>query len=89
MLQGMEIEHTKCDDSDKVFETTNYHLSTTPTIEWEFVYSPIEGKTYPGMETDHARKIEKIETFLENPLAKRAGLLTEEVLALRLYTGKK
>ena len=89
LLQGMEIEHTKCDDSYKEFKTTNYHLTTTPSIECEFVYRPIEGKKYPGMVGDPARKIEKIETFLDNPLAKRAGLRREEALALRLYTGKK
>ena len=40
----MRDEHCERDDSDKPFETANYHLKTTSHIEWWFVVAPAEGR---------------------------------------------
>ena len=40
IVAAMVREHTKSDDSDDLFTSGNYGVTTKPAIEWRFVYAP-------------------------------------------------
>mmetsp|Transcript_32511 Transcript_32511/g.75742 ORF Transcript_32511/g.75742 Transcript_32511/m.75742 type:complete len:1094 (-) Transcript_32511:948-4229(-) len=83
-MEGMMDEHCHQADSNDEFVTANYGgTRTSPSLEWEMVHHPQEGKRYPGLH----RNAVPLGNFLMSPEAKAAGLTLVEVCALRLYTG--
>ena len=46
---AMKREHTESDDSDDLFTSGNYGVTTKPEIEWRFVYEPdrVPAKGWP------------------------------------------
>ena len=100
IMVGMETEHCRRGNCRAEFTSGNYNLTTTPITEWEFVVMPREGFPYPHTPRDKAlwrggnkwkgkegRDVIPLGIFLEKAEVKRAGLIKEEVIGLRLYTG--
>jgi hypothetical protein len=102
ILQGMQGEHCLRGNSQKEFTTGNYNVTTTPAMEWEFVVEPKEGVPYPHTPKDktlwpNERKLEwkgengrepaNLEVFMVTEQVRLAGLMKEEVIALRLVSG--
>eukprot|EP00854_Cymbomonas_tetramitiformis_P010776 gene10776-12745_t len=95
--ENMRREHVSCADSTEEFKTSNYGITTTSKVEWEFVVSPVPHGTYPCETTppQNPREAKPLEHFLEvmNAVnekltkAEHDPLLRVEVIALRLYTG--
>ena len=99
VLHGMEREHCGMDDADVWFKTSN-GMHTTSRVEFEFVTRPVEGKKYPERSdliawTPHHRKPLPPEAFAQTLAKKNAklvklghpGLMQEELIAGRIYTG--
>ena len=97
---GMHDEHCLRGNATTWFTTGNYNMTTTPRLEWEFVVSPTPGFEYPHTPSNKAlwrrgsewqgefgRDVESLQSFLEKSEVKRAALIDEEVIALRLATG--
>ncbi len=72
---------------DYVFETSNYKIKTTPCSEWLYVVGDDKLDRKPCPDMGHERRIVPIKELMERPLAKKAGLLEEEMIAVVLYTG--
>ena len=86
ILGAMQLEH----EDETQFVTSNYHLSTTPLLEWEFVVNPHHSRTYPGEKGTgniHGRERKLLAHLMLVRECIEAGLTEEEVIALRLYTG--
>ena len=86
LLGAMQLEH----DDEAEFSTSNYHLNTSPRLEWEFVVNPDPSRTYPGEKGPgniHGRVRKLLGQLMLKREYKAAGLTEEEVIALRLYTG--
>jgi hypothetical protein len=100
IFAGMEDEHCFRGNANNQFTAGNYNVTTTPKLEWEFVVSPRTGFEYPHTPEDTklwlpgndwkgkvGRAPKDLRVFLEKPEVNLAGLLREEVIGLRLYTG--
>jgi hypothetical protein len=100
ILQGMQAEHCLRGNSSMEFTTRNYIVTTTPATEWEIVVEPRRGVLYPHTPEDKSlwpegcewigesgRKIEELAEIMAKDEVCRAGLLKEEVIALRLVSG--
>jgi hypothetical protein len=100
VLQGMEIEHCRRKNANTEFTTPNYNVTTTPSLEWEFVVCPRQGRSYAhtpkdkslwpansGWKGEEGRDVIPLETFMTMQEVSRAGLKQAEVTGLRLYTG--
>ncbi len=82
-MQAMEGEHCGRFDSDEAFETSNYHIRTTPRREWRIV---VEGDA--GLADMRAgRRIPAVRELMGLPTARDARLEEHEVTAVVLYTG--
>jgi hypothetical protein len=97
---GMKEEHCSRGNAMTRFTTSNYNMTTTPKIEWDFVVCPKQGFEYPHTPKERSkwrsgnewvgsfgRDVKPLQEFLETPQTKQAGLIEEEVIALRLATG--
>jgi hypothetical protein len=100
ILQGMKAEHCFRGNRNKSFTTGNYNVTTTPETEWEFVVEPRTGLQYPHTPKDRSqwpencgwrgecgREMENLYQIMAKTEVTRAGLLKEEVIGGRLYTG--
>ena len=90
LFDGMRREHCERSNSLDTFITTNYKVSTCPQIEWELVVSPNRHAVYPHTTQDangHSREVRELASFGDLENVKEAKLRTEEVIAIRLYTG--
>jgi hypothetical protein len=100
IMQGMQAEHCLRGNSQREFTTGNYNVTTTPAIEWEFVMEPKEGVPYPhtpkdktlwpskeNWKGDSGRETKNLDVYTAEKQVKLAGLMKEEVIGLRLYTG--
>jgi hypothetical protein len=98
--QGMEGEHCRRGNCKVEFTTNNYNVTTTPTLEWEFVVEPKVGFAYPhtpkdkklwpngkGWKGESGREPLDLIVFTVKSEVKLAGLTDPEVIAARLYTG--
>ena len=100
IMEGMKAEHCFRGNSNTLFTTSNYNVTTWAKQEWEFVVDPKEGVQYPHTPKDKTlwevgcvwigdcgRIAEKLEVFKAAPEVKQAGLIESELAGLRLYTG--
>jgi hypothetical protein len=78
---AMKAEHCERFGCCDPFTTTNYHVTTTPKIEWDIVVSFDIAKA----DMRHGRRLQKIEDILEQN--QNSHLTKEEVIAVVLYTG--
>ena len=96
----MESEHCSKFGSNIEEVTSNYHIKTSPIMEWMLVLER-EGKSdaefeailtakFPNVgfgKKHHNRRIPDIAQLLLLDSSKRAKLTREEVIAIVLYTG--
>jgi hypothetical protein len=90
LFDGMRREHCERSNALETFITTNYKVSTCPQVEWELVVSPKPHSVYPHTTKDasgHSREVRELTSFRDLETVKEAKLRTEEVIAIRLYTG--
>lgn len=80
--EGMEREHCSMKGSECEFESSNYHVKTTPRNEWQIAKLQRE-----CVDTKGGRRIPNYKQCVELPEAKDAGLTEDEVVAVILYTG--
>jgi hypothetical protein len=85
----MRAEHTARDGHDFKFFTPNYNLTTTAQDEWLYVAGDENGTRQepPPEAMEHGRDIKPIDELMEHPLAKKAELIREEMIAIVMYTG--
>ncbi len=83
-MEAMQAEHCIKPGSDLVFTTGNYHLTTSPHVEWGIV---ARGEACSPENMTHGRVIRKVDDCLRLELAQKAALCREEVIAVILYTG--
>ena len=86
LKDAMMREHCKGGDSTETFSPGNYDTTTTPAAEWLVVTDPEEGKRVSNL-SEGKRRVRAIEDLRQDDVAKQAGLLEEEILAMQLYTG--
>jgi hypothetical protein len=79
----MEDEHCNSFDSDQKFETSNYHITTTPRTEWQIVVRCDPSQA----DMRFHRRIPSIKELLELPISKSACLDECEVIEVVIYTG--
>jgi hypothetical protein len=82
--RAMELEHCSEPVSSWQFETSNYHVCTTPMQEWDIV---LKSKSLSEEASQNERRIPNIENLLKLDSAKKAGLTRVEVIAVVMYTG--
>jgi ankyrin repeat protein len=80
--EAMCSEHTILEGSGRTFTSGNYKITTQPKNEWAYV---VDGTKCPDM--GHGREIRRICDLMKLPLAKKAELKEEEMIAIVLYTG--
>lgn len=103
LLETMTHEHTRSADSQVIFKTSNYGVSTTSEIEWYFVNDPEDGLSTLGIKSWPAEMVEQCQ--MRKPMrlssfeAKRSQIDTaleaidqfpmrkEELIGARCYTG--
>jgi hypothetical protein len=81
----MELEHCFKTGCDFEFETSNYHVRTSPSKEWKIVVN--RDLTLAERDMHHNRRIPDIDALMLEPSVVRAKLGKCEVLATVLYTG--
>ena len=79
----MKKEHCNRIDSDLLFETLNYGITTTPAKEWEITTKQDESMA----DMRHGRRLPNLEELLRSDVATKALLTKAEVTAIVLYTG--
>ena len=79
----MEAEHCSRFDSEQEFETSNYHVMTTPKKEWAIVMNFDES----AADMRHGRKLQKIQDLMNKRETRDCKLSRAEVIAVVLYTG--
>lgn len=97
---AMAREHTSAADSNEVFTSSNYRLTTTPAVEWQFVVAPESRAAWPAESQDMIAPEHMRSPLPEEGLRRRLRdfnsrlnameeplLLVEEAYASRLYTG--
>jgi ankyrin repeat protein len=91
--KAMFAEHMTRGGNDHPFEASNYQLKTQMRNEWLYVAGDnpnLKGSRLecPASEmVQGKRNIKPIDELMECPLAKKAGLSREEIIAIVLYTG--
>jgi hypothetical protein len=80
----MESEHRSRACADLEFETSNYHIKTTPSKEWMIVTGELK---CPEDQMKFNRRIQDTDHLLSLSTAKEANLQKAEVMAIVLYTG--
>jgi hypothetical protein len=83
----MRAEHTTRDGSTFTFTTGNYKITTQPKREWLYVVGDENGQKVKCPDMGHGRQITPIEDLLKKPLAIKANLAEEEMIAVVMYTG--
>ncbi len=79
----MEDEHCNSFDSDQRFETSNYHIVTTPRMEWQIVVRCDASQA----DMRFHRRIPSIKELRELPISKSSRLDECEIIAVVIYTG--
>jgi hypothetical protein len=82
-LRAMKDEHCSRFDSEEVFVTSNYKISTTPKTEWEIVQNCDSSKA----DMRENRRIPSTTELMTYQISKDAKLEEPEVFAVVLYTG--
>ncbi len=85
--KAMCNEHTTRGGSTFTFTTGNYNISTQPFKEWAYVVGDESGRRVECPDRTHGREIKPIDELMMKPLARRAKLTEEEMVAVVLYTG--
>jgi hypothetical protein len=83
----MRKEHCSKAGSREVFETTNYHIKSTPYQEWCLVVREGNKELQPEPDMRFGRRIPDIDQLRTLDVALRAKLNKPEVIAVVLYTG--
>ena len=83
----MCAEHTTRGGSTFAFTTGNYKITTQPFKEWAYVVGDESGHRVDCPDRTHGREIKPIDELMMKPLARRAKLTEEEMVAVVLYTG--
>jgi hypothetical protein len=83
----MRAEHTTRGGCSFTFTTGNYKITTQPIQEWLYVVGDENGQKVKCPDMSHGRQIKSIEDLLKKPLALKAKLAEEEMIAVVLYTG--
>ena len=83
----MCAEHTTRGGSSYTFTTGNYNISTQPKKEWLYVVGDESGTRVGCPDMGHQRHIKTIDELMMKPLARKAKLTEEEIIAVVLYTG--
>jgi hypothetical protein len=83
----MCAEHTTGRGSTRTFTTGNYNITTQPFKEWLYVVRDENGHRVESPDKSHGREIKHIDELMKKPLAERAKLTEEEMIAVVLYTG--
>jgi hypothetical protein len=83
----MCAEHTTRGGSSFTFTTGNYKITTQPIREWLYVVGDEKGVRLECPDMGHARQIKTIDELMKKPLARKAKLTEEEIIAVVLYTG--
>lgn len=83
----MCAEHTVKSGSSFTFTTGNYNITTQPLKEWLYVVGDEAGRRVECPDQGHGREIKTIDQLMKKPLARRAKLTEEEMIAVVLYTG--
>ncbi len=88
-LKSMRAEHMSRVGNDFTFVSSNYKVRTQARNEWLYVVGDENGNQVdpPASDTEHGRVIRPIDELLQNPLAKEAKLVREEMIAIVMYTG--
>ena len=83
----MCAEHTTLGGSTFTFTTGNYNIRTQPKQEWLIVVGDESGAKVECPDMSHGRQIKSIDELMKKPLARKAKLTEEEMIAVVLYTG--
>jgi hypothetical protein len=83
----MCAEHTTRGGSTHTFTTGNYNITTQPFKEWSYVVGDESGLRVECPDKSHGREIKPIAALMKKPLARKANLTEEEIIAVVLYTG--
>jgi hypothetical protein len=82
--EGVRLEHCVKTGHNHRFETSNYHISTTPEREYKIVL----GNQTPDLaDKKHGREIPNLNDLQSLPSSVAAGLLKVEIIMMVLYTG--
>jgi hypothetical protein len=85
--KAMCAEHTIGIGSTRIFTTGNYNITTQPFKEWSYVVGDESGHRVECPDKSHGREIKRIDELMKKPLARKANLTEEEMIAVVLYTG--
>ena len=85
--KAMCAEHTTRGGSTFTFTTGNYNITTQPCKEWAYVVDDESGHRVECPDKNHGREVKRIYELMEKPLARKAKLTEEEMIAVVLYTG--
>ena len=85
--KAMCAEHTTRGGSTHTFTTGNYNITTQPFKEWSYVVGDESGHRVECPDNSHGREIKRINELVKKPLARKAKLTEEEMIAVVLYTG--
>ena len=83
----MCAEHTTRGGSTFTFTTGNYNITTQPCKEWAYVVDDESGHRVECPDKNHGREVKRIYELMEKPLARKAKLTKEEMIAVVLYRG--
>ena len=83
----MRAEHCIKHGHSFSFTTGNYHITTTPLKEWEYVVGHRQGYPVPCPDMGSGRRLRALEQLMRIPLTVKSGLTRAEVIAVVLYTG--
>ena len=83
----MRAEHCIKHGHSFCFTTGNYHITTTPLKEWEYVVGRRQGRPVPCPDMGSGRRLRALEQLMHIPLTVKSGLTRAEVIAVVLYTG--
>ncbi len=85
--KAMRAEHCSQAGHSHRFTTPNYKISTTPRQEWLYIVGDDKGERQPCPDMGHERRIIPISELQKRPLAEKAALTREEMIAVVMYTG--
>ena len=83
----MRAEHTARGGSTHNFTSGNYKITTQPKKEWSYVVDDENGRKVECPDMGHKREIKPVKQLMKKPLAIKADLIEEEMIAVVLYTG--
>jgi hypothetical protein len=83
-MRVMASEHCHGSGVQRYFTTINYHITTCPKLEWQYVVHRIK---CPENQMHSGRRIESVEKLMKDELAIEAKLQEAEIVAVVLYSG--